>query len=213
MVLASPVSRDLKSSWGYTFTNGLLGFSFGHATWCQTRASPWPLQHCGFLVTRTTTACETLLWSGVAHSFCILPWEILPRRFCLSDAGLLVTADSSAPANQHPLSWGSTGFTPVVLHPSGSSAPTDEKSDSLFRIQHKWPDSLCFLLKLENASLLCLPFRHSCELTQNSPERSVTFLSQLQVLPHHPMKQHGQVLHSSTLLSNASLCSSLLFCF
>lgn len=47
---------------------------------------------------------------------CAEPEETLPRELHLHDAALfLITADSSAPADQHPLSQQSKGFSLVVL--------------------------------------------------------------------------------------------------
>lgn len=85
------------------------------ATWCQASA----VLHDRFMPSKLVL-CETYLLSGMAWNTALAPsgaqllcadTERLPRRFHLTDASLLlVTADSSVPANPHPLSQWTKGL-------------------------------------------------------------------------------------------------------
>lgn len=75
---------------------------------------------------------------GLEHSLCPDMEQTLPRRLHLNAAGLLlITANSWGPANQHPLSEQTTGFTSgiLVITPHSSAQPSRHHS---FFTQMPW---------------------------------------------------------------------------
>jgi hypothetical protein len=61
-------------------------------------------------------AQSTALAPSGPQLLCTNPEKTFPRRSTLSDAGLLITTDSSSPPDQHQLSRQSKVFTLVVLN-------------------------------------------------------------------------------------------------
>lgn len=59
---------------------------------------------------------STALAPSGPQLLCTNPEKTFPRRFIFSDAGLLITIDSSTPSDQHQLSQQSKVFTLVVLN-------------------------------------------------------------------------------------------------
>lgn len=130
-------------------------------------------------------------WPSRTQLECADSEETLPRSSCLSDAGLIsITAGSSAPADQHPLSQKTKGFSAISL----------SASDQTPQILHTKGLAECFLPS-ETLQVRFYSFAHlstflSLKLLQSSSlysQHSIAFSSPVpQSLPQSFPKQHSQ---------------------